>query len=67
MSALRPVIDRPAFLDLGFGRQTWDVMVRELKVVRPNGERGNKVYLYRDEVEAYLDRHTIEPERSVAA
>ena len=64
--SLRPVIDRHGFLALGYGRQTWDEMVQKLSAVRPNGERGRKVYLYEDEVQEYLDARTHDPERSAA-
>lgn len=59
--SLRPVIDRQRFLELGFGRQTWDEMVQALPAVRPNGERGRKVYLYEDDVKRYLEEHTVRP------
>lgn len=61
--SLRPVIDKKRFMELGFTRQTWDEMVRALPAVRPNGEHGRKVFLYEDDVQAYLDRCTIEPQR----
>lgn len=64
MSDLRPVIDRIGFMALGFGRQTWDEMVQALPAVRPNGERGRKVYLYRDDVQRYLEARTVAPERA---
>lgn len=63
---LRPVIDRHAFLELGYGRQTWDEMVQALPAQRPNGDRGRKVYLYVDDVERYLADRTHEPERTAA-
>jgi hypothetical protein len=61
---LRPVIDRQGFLELGYGRQTWDELLRALPAVRPNGHRGRKAYLYVEDVERYLAERTEKPERT---
>jgi hypothetical protein len=64
--SLRPVIDRHAFLELGYRRQTWDELLRALPAVRPNGTQGRKAYLYVDDVERYLAERTMKPERTAA-
>lgn len=61
--SLHPVIDRQRFLALGYTRQTWDRMVRQLPQIRPNGEGGRKVFLAEADVQAYLAEHTITPRR----
>lgn len=58
------MIDRKGLAALGFGRESLDRMKRELPTVQFPGER--KFYWRRQDVQAYIERHTQPPMRGAA-